>query len=201
MAIASTPAVGPRPTARTNSKAQTISGTLRSTISRPRTGQRRACAHQAGLPPRARALIDRARLARRAKGMANSQANAMPAVAMARVCKVAWASSSRKSRSWAGGQKPLTNWPMLRRLSGATSTARFSSLNCKPGHSRASASTVRSKRGRAAGSRRWAGFSIAEYAPPLVLQEQAQAPGWTTAHWRTRHPGALDRRRWPGDRT
>ena len=36
---------------------------------------------------------------------------------------------------------------------------------------------------------------------PLVQQERTQAPGWTTAHWRTRHPGALDRRRWPGDRT
>ncbi|MNP06691.1 hypothetical protein D3C76_986860 [compost metagenome] len=103
--MASTPAVGPRPTARTNSSAQTISGTLRRKISKPRTGMRTRRDHPPARPLRDAARSDRARLARRLVGIASSSAKAMPAVATARVCKVAVYSSWRNSASCAGGQK------------------------------------------------------------------------------------------------
>ncbi|MNP35081.1 hypothetical protein D3C76_1283990 [compost metagenome] len=171
--MASTPAVGPRPTARTKSSAQTISGTLRRKISRPRTGQRRAWAHQAGRPPRCRADSDSARLAQREAGRAITSARLMPAVAMARVSRVARPNSWRNSSPCSGGQKPERNWPMVWTLPGSSSTAGFSSLSSRPGQSNARASRVSSSRGRAAGSR-GAEFSIVECA--------AREPGWA-ASW------------------
>ncbi|MNI49962.1 hypothetical protein D3C73_1046010 [compost metagenome] len=126
--MASTPAVGPRPTARTNSKAQTISGTLRRKISNPRTGQRNNRPKALGRPLREAADNESARLASRLAGMANSKARAMPAVAMARVCNVACHSNWRNSSPWAGGQKAETNRPISLWLSAWSSTPRSSSL-------------------------------------------------------------------------
>ncbi|MNN43171.1 hypothetical protein D3C81_1573940 [compost metagenome] len=191
--MASTPAVGPRPTARTNNSAQTISGMLRSTISSRRTGQRRAFDHQRGRPPRASADTDSTRVASSAQGTASSQASAMPAVAMARVSRVARPSRARNSPSCAGGQKAARKLPMVAALPGSNSTARFSSLSCRPGHSRARASTLSSRRGRAAGSRRSAVavdvfISIAEWSP-AGAQGPAQRPAaGRAARWRTGRP-------------
>ncbi|MNF38298.1 hypothetical protein D3C84_192420 [compost metagenome] len=199
--MASTPAVGPRPTARTNSRAQTISGTLRRTISRPRTGQRSACAHQAGRPPRCSADSDSARLASRAPGMAISRARAMPAVAMARVSRVARPSNRRNSRSCASGQKSARKRPILAAFCSSNSSARFSSLSARPGHNSSTASRVRARRGRAAGSRS-SGFSIAGSARSQVPARSKRARlaivRWRTAHparWR-RLPRAAGRRRY-----
>ncbi len=188
MAMASTPAVGPRPTARTNSNAQTISGMLRSTISRPRTGQRRAWVHQAGRPPRLSAESDSARVARRAQGMAMASARVMPAVAMARVSSVACQSRARKSPPCSGGQKAETKLPMVSALLPSNSTPMSSSLNRRPGQSSATASSVSSRREVAAGSwRTSAGFSIVECS--AAREALAPMPACVrAARWRTAQP-------------
>ena len=90
---------------------------------------------------------------RSAQGMAISNARHMPAVAMARVSRVACQSNCRKDASWAGGQKPARKPPITLALSARNSAVRSSSLSDRPGHSSASASRVNSSRGRAAGSR------------------------------------------------
>ena len=183
MAIASTPAVGPSPTARTNSSAQTISGTLRRKINSPRTGilSRRDQAPER--PPREAARNDKARLASRLAGTASSSASTIPAVATANVCRVASYSSSRNSPSCAGGQKALVKLAICWRFSACSSTPGFSSLNCAPGHSRASATRATNRRGTNAGSRALA-FSIAGSAQPGPGPGAMATPA---ARWRRAH--------------
>lgn len=197
MAIASTPAVGPRPTARTNSRAQTISGTLRRKISNPRTGQRNSRPSVLGRPLREAADNDSARLANKLAGTANSKARAIPAVAMASVCRVACHSNWRNSSPWAGGQKAETNRPISLWLSALSSTPRSSSLKWIPGHSRASANRLSSRRGRVAGSR-VSRVSIGESAGSRVPPERAAI---AIARWRRACRATPGRCRWQEDRT
>ncbi|PAV93373.1 hypothetical protein WR25_15967 [Diploscapter pachys] len=187
MAMASTPAVGPRPTARTNNSAQTISGTLRRKISRPRTGRRAARDHGPRRPALEAARKDNARLASRLAGTASSSARLMPAVATARVCTVAVSSKSRNPASWAGGQNALTKPAICWRFSACNSTPGSSSLRRRPGHSNARHNRVNSTRGMAAGSR-WSVLSIAGSAPAGWPSRQQARP---VARWRTRHRASL----------
>jgi hypothetical protein len=98
------PAVGPRPTARTNSSAQTISGTLRRKISSPRTGQRRApsrlpCRQDAAATARGWPAGWPARQQQRQGHAGGGDGQGLQGGLPQR---------ARNSRSWAGGQKPAT---------------------------------------------------------------------------------------------
>jgi len=60
--------------------------------------------------------IDKAWLARSAKGTAIISAKNMPTVAIATVFQVAVAARVRNSLEWAGGRNVARKWPLVRRL-------------------------------------------------------------------------------------
>jgi hypothetical protein len=148
--MASTPAVGPRPTTRTKTSAQTSSGTLRSTISTALT----ACRHQNG--PRAMrpasADTDSTRTASSASGTASTSASVTPAVAIATVRQVSRSTSARNSGCSTGGKKLAMKPPLTRRLSGCSSIQGRNSVATASGHSSTSAAAVQKTRASQAGS-------------------------------------------------
>jgi len=151
MAMASTPAVGPNPTTRTNTSAQTSSGTERSTTVHPRT----ACLSHAG--PRAMrpptALTDSRSVIASASGSAIRPASAMPAVAIATVRQVSRASNARNSASWRSGTNCARKRPVTRRLRASNSVHGWNSASTSSGHSTTTAASTPNMRRDSAGSR------------------------------------------------
>src|SRR5690606_4032572 len=134
-------------------RAQTISGTLRNTISRLRVGQRSTKPRLPGSALGNSRALDNARVATREQGRARARARVIPAVAMARVSTVALASSATNTGSPVGGQNPDRKLPMVWILAGSSSAARLNSLTWSAGQSRTRATIARLSRARLAGSR------------------------------------------------
>ncbi|MEZ5660145.1 MAG: hypothetical protein R3E83_16870 [Burkholderiaceae bacterium] len=110
-AIASTPAVGPRPTTLTNSSAQTSSGTLRRNTSNQRTPWRTSTLVLCiGRP---RADCDRRALAIRVSGTEAIHPSSSPAVAVATVIQVACSTRRRNSGEICGGKKVARKRPVI----------------------------------------------------------------------------------------
>ena len=101
--MASTPAVGPKPTTRTNTSAQINSGMLRSKIKVARTHQRNTAGQRSMRPDKVE--IDNTLVASKLKGTANKSASVTPAVAMATVRQVSRTIICRNSASYTSGQK------------------------------------------------------------------------------------------------
>ena len=120
-AIASTPAVGPRPTMRTNSSAHTSSGTERSTIRIQRRTWRTTPA-SGRMRPVPRREIDRRSLMTKVAGMATISASVRPAVAIATVCQVSRSTIARKAGSVSGVRKSRRKPPAARRLCASNSS-------------------------------------------------------------------------------
>ena len=155
MPIASTPAVGPRPTTRTNSSAHTSSGTERSSTAVQRSAWRSAAC---GAPMReASALTDSRADAPIASGTAISQAIASPAVAMATVRQVSRASRPRNSASARGGTNCARKRPVDRRLRSSSSCQGLNSVSTNSGHSSTARPSSSVQRRSSAGSRPAAG--------------------------------------------
>jgi hypothetical protein len=131
--MASTPAVGPRPTTRTNTSAHTSSGTLRSTIATPRTALRSSEGVHAMEPPSAE--TERFRTLASASGTAISQASVRPAVAMATVRQVSRATRARNSTPWAGGRNPARKPAATLALWASKNTQGLNSVATSSGHS------------------------------------------------------------------
>ena len=149
--MASTPAVGPSPTTRTNSSPHTSSGIDRNTTSVQRTSWRQAAGHRPiGV---ASALSDSREVASSASGTAASHASASPAVAMATVRQVSRSSSARKSASWRGGTKSDTNFQLAPRLRASASVAGLNSVHTSSGQANTAATSSSDTRRSTAGSR------------------------------------------------
>ncbi len=167
--MASTPAVGPRPTTRTNTSAHTSSGTLRNTISSQRTN----CRNQNG--PRAirpdSAEIESRRTDISASGIATTNASVTPAVAMATVRQVSRAIMLKNSALTTNGQKVAMNWRLILRLSGSRKIQGLNSVATMSGHSSTAPRVSQNTRAVHAGSR--AGALRKEVAAALMLNGSA----------------------------
>ena len=149
--MASTPAVGPRPTTRTNTSAQTSSGTLRNRMSSQRTPWRTMKGSACMRPGNAEtesALVDIS-----VSGIATSNASAMPAVAMATVRQHSRATNSRNSPSIFGGEKSLRKRRVDFSVSGSNSVHGLNSVRTSAGASRTNATQSQKTRDIQAGSR------------------------------------------------
>ena len=151
-AMASTPAAGPRPKARTSSSAQTISGIPRNSNSVKRARARKASPRPRPGPGPMRE-IDRLYDSASPSGAASSMASAVPAVAMARVSMVALSMSCRNSVDTSGGKNCPTNPPITLRLRASSKSAGRNCAICNNGHNTSSAASTHNARPRASGSR------------------------------------------------
>src|SRR3990167_2839102 len=149
--MASTPAVGTRPTTRTNTSAQISSGTLRSRISSQRTPWRSTAGMSAMRPLSAE--IDSARTDSSVSGSASSSASTMPAVAIATVRQVSRATISKNSGSSLGGTKSPRNLSVDLSVPASSSPQGLTSVSTSAGHSSSSAASAQKTRPRQAGSR------------------------------------------------
>lgn len=149
--MASTPEVGPSPTTRTNTSAQTSSGMLRRIASSRRTPWRSQNGPAAMRPESAE--MDRPLEASSASGTASSRPRKTPVVAIATVRQLSWATSVRKSRSCAGGQKSARKRPLSCRLSGCQSSQGRNSVATSSGHSSTGSASRSATRPGQAGSR------------------------------------------------
>ena len=150
--MASTPAVGPRPTTRMKTKAHTNSGTLRSSTSNQRKASRKKNGALAMRPGNMESDI--ARLDNKHSGTANSSARVMPAVAMATVRQVSRATRLKNSGPTAGGKKLARKRPLVLRLSACSNVAGRNSVATKSGHNKTKAADTQKTRLHHAGSRR-----------------------------------------------
>ena len=151
-AIASTPAVGPRPTMRTNSSAHTSSGTERRIIRIQRRPWRTSAANGCTRPV-PRREIDRRSVMTKVAGIATSKASVRPAVAIATVCQVSRSTIARNSGSCAGTRKSSRNIPAARRLCASNSSQGLNSAPASSGYSRTMKIAAQVTRVRHAGSR------------------------------------------------
>ena len=133
---------------------------LRNTISTQRTPWRSQKGPRAMRPDRAE--TDSTRTFSSVSGIATSNASVTPAVAMAMVRQVSWATISRNSASCARGKKVPKNWRVTFRLSGSSSTQGRNSVATPSGHSTTAMASSQNTRPCQAGSRvgaeRSAGF-------------------------------------------
>jgi hypothetical protein len=161
--MASTPAVGPRPTTRTNTSAHTSSGMLRNTISSQRTAWRSQNGPRAMRPDRAE--MDSTRVLTSVSGMATTRASVTPAVAMATVRQVSRTTMRTNSASCASGQKLPRNCPVTFRLSGSSRIQGLNSVATPSGHSSTSMASIQKRRLCQAGSRRGTGGRLSCATP------------------------------------
>ena len=149
--MASTPAVGPSPTMRTNNSAQTSSGTERSSTSNQRTPCRTRLPARRIRPDSSRE-IDSDSVASSVSGIAPNNASVKPAVAMATVCQVAAKSRARNSPECAGGTKLARNCQLAARLCASNKLHGLNSLYTSIGHSTTRKTAAAVTRPRQAGS-------------------------------------------------
>ena len=149
--MASTPAVGPSPTTRTNTSAHTSSGMLRRMISSQRTAWRSTKGSACMRPVSAE--IDSALVDSSVSGIATSSASAMPAVAMATVRQASRATIHRNSPSIFGGKKSARKRRVDFSVSGSNRVQGLNSVTTSAGASSTSAAQNQNSRGSQAGSR------------------------------------------------
>src|SRR5574343_802693 len=186
--MASTPAVGPRPTTRTNTSAQISSGMLRSTISVARTSQRSTAGQRSMRPDKAD--NDKTRVAKRLKGTASTSASVTPAVAMATVRQVSRTTMSMNSALWISGQKVDKNCAVTFRFSGSHSTHKRNSVATANGHNSTKARLSQNTRWKKAGSRAGAskrGRGVGRCETEAVILGVAQTAKASTAVHHHRH--------------
>ena len=150
--MAITPAVSPRPTARTNNSAQTSSGILRSAISSQRMPYRNEW-QKKHMRPTPIIEIESDWLATSDSGMAINNAKKIPTVAMATVFHVDSAASFRNSVECAGGKNVTRNCFAAFKLDASKNTSGLNSAKYPTGSSTAKNNTSRLRRPLHAGSR------------------------------------------------